>query len=533
MFYKNPFYINILLSLLTILLLSFSFPSPCISFLAWFALVPWCIIISSGHKIGLFSYLIGVIFFVSNLSWLRFVTYPGWFLLCFYLALYFYAFGIISHYIRRKLKLPNVLVFPFVWSAFEFIRSFPFTGFPWFFLGHSQYLDLPLIQISDITGVYGVSFLIIAVNAAISDLIGFFLANKNFKFIKDLEIPDCRKKWFKYIAIFVPISLLALVLCYGYSGLKDHKIVLNGPNVCAVQGNVPQSVKIRADEMQREEILSKYVDLSLEAIDKEVDLIVWPETMVPGILNIDPQVLDRRIDSMSKELVRDLAIVNNANLLVGGTAIDINRKTPLYFNTAFYYNKKGELEDRYDKIYLVPFGEFIPFERYLSFLSGLVPYEISLSRGDRKTIFELKTKKDNKTFKFGTIICYEDTVPSLIRSFRKQGVDFMVNITNDAWFRDSPELDQHLSIMVFRAVENRVGIVRAGNTGISSFVAPNGEIYDYLARDGKYREIDGILCNRIAVSNTTSTWYTNHGDVFAISCLIISLIGFVYALVRK
>ncbi|ODS33955.1 MAG: apolipoprotein N-acyltransferase [Candidatus Scalindua rubra] len=184
-------------------------------------------------------------------------------------------------------------------------------------------------------------------------------------------------------------------------------------------------------------------------------------------------------------------------------------------------------------MYLVPFGEFIPFEGYFPFLTHLVPYSVSLSGGKRRTIFELDTKKGDKDFKFGVIICYEDTVAPLVREFRKDGIDFMINITNDAWFCDSSELDQHLSVMVFRAVENRICITRAANSGISSFVAPNGEIYDYLDMNGKYKEIDGILCNKIRFVDTVNTWYTNHGDVFAISCLLVTSILFLVALARR
>jgi apolipoprotein N-acyltransferase len=148
-------------------------------------------------------------------------------------------------------------------------------------------------------------------------------------------------------------------------------------------------------------------------------------------------------------------------------------------------------------------------------------------------MFELDSNNTHKVFRFGVVICYEDTIASLVRKFRKDGVDFMVNITNDAWFCDSPELDQHLAVMVFRSIENRICIARAANTGISSFVAPSGEIYDYLARNGKYREIDGVLHNKIRFADTTNTWYTDHGDVFAISCLITTSILLLIVITRR
>ena len=182
--YKKPFYVNLFLSFLTIVLLSFSFPSPCISYLAWIALVPWFIIISTGYRTGLFSYLTGSLFFIFNLTWIWFATGSGWILLSLYSALYFYVFGLVIHFLRKWLRLPHLFIAPFVWVTFEYLRSLPYFGFPWFFVGHSQYLHLPLIQIADITGVYGISFLIVTVNAAIADLIEQFLF-KTFSRIRD------------------------------------------------------------------------------------------------------------------------------------------------------------------------------------------------------------------------------------------------------------------------------------------------------------------------------------------------------------
>ncbi|MGR3303042.1 MAG: apolipoprotein N-acyltransferase [Candidatus Scalindua sp.] len=531
--HKNPFSLNLFLSFLTITLLSFSFPSPGISYLAWIALVPWFMIISTGYRVGLFSYLIGSLFFVFNLSWLWFVTGIGWLLLSLFLALYFFAFGLVLHYLRKRLRLPYVFVAPFVWVTFEYLRAFPYFGFPWFFAGHSQYLNLPLIQITDITGVYGISFLLVVFNAAIADLIEQLLLKRNYTSGINPVVPSDKKGKRFWFTITIPSLLLSLVLVYGYLDLRGHRVLQDGPNVCVVQGNVPQGVKIESNDEQKEKILMKYTTLSLEAVGEEVDMIVWPETMVPGILNIDPEILNRKIDRLSKESVRILTDATSANLLLGGTAIDVEGASALYFNTAFYFDRKGKFVDRYDKICLVPFGEFIPFEDWLPFFSHIVPYSVSLSAGAKRTIFELDSKRDGKNYKFGVIICYEDTVASLVREFRKDGADFLVNITNDAWFHDSSELDQHLAVMVFRAVENRVCITRAANSGISSFVAPDGEIYDYLSEDGRYKEVEGVLCNKIRFEDSVTSWYTNHGDVFAISCLLVTAILCLVALTRR
>ncbi len=531
--FKKPLYINFLLAFLTILLLSFSFPSPCISYLAWIALVPWLIIISTEYKTGLFSYLIGSLFFIFNLTWIGFVTGSGWILLALYSALYFCAFGIVIRFLRKWLRLPYLFIAPFVWVTFEYLRSFPYFGFPWFFVGHSQYLHLPLIQISDITGVYGMSFLILLVNSAIADLMERYLSKRFHRSKICSAFFSYKNRKIFWVTIVVPCLLISITLIYGYFDLRGNRTSPDGPNICVVQGNIPQGVKVKANNKQKKKILSKYTNLSLEAAGKDVDVIVWPETMVPGILNINPQLLDREIDRLSKESVLTITDATGANLILGGTAIDVCDTTATYFNTAFYFDRYGRYVNRYDKIYLVPFGEFIPFEKWFPFFSYIVPYNVSLSGGKEMAMFDLNTGKDDRHCKFGVIICYEDTVAPLVRKYRKDGADFMINITNDAWFHDSSELDQHLAIMVFRAVENRISISRAANSGISSFVAPNGEIYDYLSNEEKYKEIEGILCNKIRFENSANSWYTNHGDVFAILCLSVTTALFLAALTRR
>ncbi len=493
--------------------------------------MPWLLILSTGYKTWIFSYVIGVSFFFINLSWLRYVTYLGWMLLSLYLAAYFLAFGIISYYLKRKLRLPYSFLVPFVWVTFEFIRSSPHAGFPWFFIGHSQYLQLTLIQIADITGVYGISFLIIMVNAALADIAEQLIRRRSVLYIDEVAFKK-RGIAFYLTVTLTPGIMLLLAIGYGSRHINDHWQYKDGPNVCLVQGNIAQSIKINPDEKQQEEILLQYRNLTLGVNEEEIDMVVWPETMVPGILNIDPQILDRKIDSLSKESVQKSAQAKNVHMLVGGTAIDVYENRPFYYNAAFYYGRDGKYLDRYDKIHLVPFGEFVPFEEIFPFLSHLVPYEVNLSGGKRRTIFPLDTLKDQKVYQFGVIVCYEDTIAPLVRKFCQDGVDFMVNVTNDAWFCNSSELDQHLSIMVFRSIENRISITRAANTGISSFVSPNGEIYDFLSKEGKSKEVDGILCNKIKYEQRENTWYTNYGDLFAISCLATTIL-LVLITVRK
>ncbi len=536
---KTNFIKLLTLSFLTILLLCLSFPPADLGYLAWIALIPWFVLIITEEKyVYLNALFLGAVFFFIQLSWLRHVAVIAWVLLGLYCSAYFLAFAFCTRFIIFKLKWPLVVIAPCIWATFEFIRSFLLSGFPWFFIGHTQYQYLPVIQVADITGVYGISFILVMVNAAIVDLIIRSFASRKISppyvggekgggknvskrvFLAEQYSqcqPPGRRLIFFGLTCVLPAVLLTAALFYGYSWLGHYK-PLEGPAVCMVQGNIPQDLKFESTEEDQIQILKKYSDLSLGTKGAQIDLLVWPETMMPGLLNIDPELTGRKIDVLSQLTAIQLAQELNTNLLLGGIALALAGEEQIYFNSVYYYNRVGKLLDRYDKIHLVPFGEFTPLKKYFPFLANLVPYEIGLTPGQRRTLFPVDTH-ENGNFTFGASICYEDTVPSLIRRFKKDGADFMLNVTNDGWFRDSAELDQHLAIMVFRAIENRIGMARAANTGISSFISPDGAIYDRLSdRTGKYREISGTLTNRIRLVEKYNPLYTLCGDWFAILC---------------
>ncbi|KAB2836179.1 MAG: apolipoprotein N-acyltransferase [Candidatus Brocadia sp.] len=507
------------LSFLTVLLLCLSFPPADLCYLAWIACIPWFILIVTEEKyICLYSLGIGIVFFVIQILWMRHIAIIAWVLLSLYCAAYFLVFAFCTRFIISKLKLPFVVVVPSIWTALEFIRSFLMSGFPWFFIGHTQYRYLPIIQIADIAGVYGISFITIMVNAAIADLL--------------IRSFTSQRRAFFRLTCMLPLALAAISMLYGSYWLR-HFHPEEGPVVCMIQGNIPQDLKFESTEEDEIRILKKYTDLSMSMKGTSIDLLVWPETMMPGILNINPELTGRKIDLLSQLTATSLAQELNTNLLLGGIALTFSGKEQVYFNSGYYYNRKGSLLNRYDKIHLVLFGEFTPLKTYFPFLAKLVPYEIGLTHGHERTIFSLDTLQ-NGSFTFGASICYEDTVPSLIRKFRKDGVDFMLNITNDGWFRDSAELDQHLAIMVFRSVENRISMARAANTGISSFVAPDGAIYDRLSDStGKYREISGTLTNRIKYVKNYHPFYVLCGDWFSILCTTASGIMLTMAIVKS
>ncbi|MFQ5956494.1 MAG: apolipoprotein N-acyltransferase [Candidatus Brocadiales bacterium] len=489
--------------ILTVFFLSLSYPEPDMGHFAWIALVPWFVLIGLRESPPIFaSFLIGTGFFVYNSYWLGYVTYAGWLGLSFYQVAYFVAFGIACNFLYRALGAPLFVFAPFLWVSQEYLRSFVLTGFPWFFLAHTQYSYLSSIQIADITGAYGVSFMVVIINACFAEGI---------------------LRWWRGKTPHMPFTLafvIALVpLSYGMFRLAGLGIE-EGPRLSVVQGNIPISLKMDERLEQRKANLNKYLELSRKVKAGSTDLVVWPETMAPGLLNIDPKLFGREIDYLSQSSLMELAKELQTYLLVGGIAMETD-KDETFYNSAFLYNPEGRLVDRYDKLHLVPFGEYTPLKEYFPFLRKMVPYQIGLSPGSEWRMLAIKTREESEV-RFATLICYEDTVPQLARRFKNLGADFMINITNDGWFGDSAELDQHLAIMVLRAVENRVGIVRAGNTGISAFVAPTGDVYKLLHKEGKRREIEGILEANVLISPGGKSWYTAHGDIFAKLCLAIS-----------
>ena len=450
----------------------------------------------------LLFYLAGVIFWGGILYWLIQVNLIGFLLLIFYLALYFGIFGIFvsqgQKIIHRRLPtayclLPTVFYFLFIpslWVALEFIRAHLFTGFGWTLLGYSQYLNLPIIQIADITGAYGVSFLVMIVNITFYSVIGYRLSVIG------------KKK--KYLLFILPIFCLSSVLIYGYAKLKS-PVTPEGQaygagshqspvNISIIQGNIPQHQKW--DAQLKESILSKYIHLSEQAAQKDSpNLIVWPETAVPAYFNRDKEVKDRILE-LSQKI--------NTSLLVGA-ATAMRGKS---FNSAILISS-GKVIQQYDKLHLVPFGEYVP--GLFSFIRNFI--EIGdFSEGKEWTVFPLPS--------FAVLICFEDVFPYLSRGFVKRGADFLINISNDAWFGDTGAPYQHCQSAVFRAVENRVNVIKCSNTGVSCFINPTGKIFSKFSKKGKDIFVEGYFTQKIVVEKRAQSFYTRFGDVFALFCLL-------------
>ena len=525
-----------------------------VSWVAWFALVPWILASVRAKAAGLMaliSYVGGSIYFLGNLYWLWPVTGPGTIALAAYLGVYFPLCGFVFRRVYLNRRWAFTLVVPLVWVGQEYLRAWVFTGFPWYFVSHTQHNNLALIQVADLVGAYGVTFLVAMVNGLLCDLllrplVGVMLT-KNRSFSGALPM------------LLLTTIMLIGALAYGYHRLRQSgQTMREGPLVTAVQDAVQHHVKENPEN--KVGIFENHLRLSREALAADVrpDLIVWPETMVtspvnPAYVNLhnpryDLSNLQEDI-ALSRDFdqsLRDLA-AEGAALLVGTPALKYVEKgdllVPESYNSAMYYLSDRTHDERlYHKMHRVPFGEFLPFHNIpwlFEIMLFLSPYDFdySILPGTDPVSYELPVGEN--LWRFGVAICYEDVIPWVprrlteVRNGRKAS-DFLLVLSTEGWYvfedkegnlKDSAEHSQHLAISRFRAIENRVGLVRAVNMGISAFIRPDGVVQQggkalSLPEATDERTcVSGYVTDRVIVDSRI-TVYNRVGDVFAIGCAI-------------
>ena len=495
-------------------LLVLAFPKTDAGILAWVGLVPLMLALDGGKPWAAFrrAYLCGLLFFAGTLYW--FFNITRWFsyiaalgvvLLMLYLALYFGMFGLSCSMFSRRKPLFRLFLLPSVWVALEFIRACLFTGFDWVSLGQSQYRNYPLIQIADITGMFGVSFIVVMVNVLCKEFLTAYFIQK---------APEGQKQ----VSLLMWATAVTVAVVLGYGTLRLRSSEEPGPatpslSVAVIQPNIPQEMKWQesADVL----IVAKHIALTKQAAEHSPDLIIWPETSYPGFLWDE-----RRLFAQVQALVRRLGVP----VLLGSVIKEGND----YYNAAILLSGEGEVIETYRKTHLVPFGEFIPLRRFLPFISAALNIG-DFTRGAVKTVFPFSAgEKTNGAF--SVLICFEDTVARLTRAFVGGGAQLLVNITNDAWFGNTKAPFMHLQSAVFRAVENRRGLVRAANTGASCFIDRWGRTLKCVegqSEGGTRRTyISGYAMAEMALGGQ-ETFYTKFGDVFAISCFGCILMGII------
>ncbi|MFN3680996.1 MAG: apolipoprotein N-acyltransferase [Nitrospira sp.] len=519
---------QILLACVSGVLLPLCFPKFDLGFLAWIVFIPLHLALDQCSRQRAFwlGWLSGVIGFTGIMAWVVtamttygkvpiLISYAILLLLTAYLGLYvaLYSFAVI--WLRELIPRYGILFAPCFWVALELLRTYAFSGFPWCLLGYSQYQRLGLIQIADLTGVYGVSFLIILVNLALADLL--LWAMPLFRGFHPAKLP-----WVLPTAaaggLVLSWSYSAAVLSDGHTDRPSTSIVVG-----VVQPNIDQAVKWDAD--YRNETMRRFDRLTAR-LGTETDLIIWPESATPFILEREADYQLQVIEWASRA---------QAPILLGSPALRFYPdRRPYLLNSAYLVAPDGTLLGRYDKHHLVPFGEYIPLKSsLLFFLDKLVEGIGDFVGGPGATLLSFYPKSlhtgeasSSRAVKFGTVICYEVIFPNLVRQFAANGAAFLVNITNDGWFGPSSAPAQHFSMVVFRSIENRLAFARSANTGISGFIDPFGRIVDQTP-----------LFTEQAIKATvpltySQTFYSYYGDVFAYACAIICGILWLYGLFR-
>ncbi|MCK4534787.1 MAG: apolipoprotein N-acyltransferase, partial [Syntrophobacterales bacterium] len=313
--------------------------------------------------------------------------------------------------------------------------------------------------------------------------------------------------------IVIGFGLLLLVFGYGIyrmDSLKDTAEHLDSVNVSLIQGNIDQSVKW--SQKYQTDTMNIYRDMSADASKHGVSLIVWPETAVPFCF--------QNYDDRSRDVI-NTAKETNSWLLFGSLGYARKEGEISFRNSAYLISPEGAVSGRYDKVHLVPFGEYVPLHNILFFIDKLVEGAGDFTPGGEITPFSMGDRK------IGTLICYEGIFPEISREHCLKGADLLVNITNDAWYGNTSAPYQHLTMAAFRAIENRTYMIRAANTGISAIVDPTGKI---ASRTDLFERT--TLSGPVKFTRQ-NTFYSRYGNVFACSCIAFLLIGFLISLRRK
>ncbi len=490
------------LAVLSGALTALSFPTIGLDFLAWFCLVPLLLALDgrSAKESFLIGGIAGLFYFGGTVYW---VTNSVYFygnvplplaalitlLLCAYCALYPALFAAFLSFVRERRPALVFLAAPLVWTALELARTYVFTGFPWALLGYTQYRRLAVIQFADITGVYGVSFLVVLTNAGIAELIS-------------------RPR--RYLP--AAVALAAVVLAAGYGSVRLHGRPGAGAfRVSVIQGNIEQDRKW--DPAYQSEVIATYRRLTLEAAKEKPDLVIWPETATPFYFG----GADAPYPELTEGLRRFVRSIGTP-LLTGSPTYERSGGRYILRNSAFLLGRDGATRAVYHKIHLVPFGEYVPLKSVLFFVEKMVQAIGDFEPGREHTVMHVRSAETGREVPLATVICYEIIFPDLVRQFVDEGATVMTNITNDAWFGRTAAPFQHFSMAVFRAVENHVPVARAANTGISGFIDADGRI---LATSGIFTEAQ---LTRELVPGTVKTFYTRHGDLFSYLCVALATV---------
>jgi apolipoprotein N-acyltransferase len=498
--------------------LAAAFPKADLNLLAWIAFVPLFYTIrgESVKRVFGYAWLQGFVCFVGSLYWVVIALHDfadvaialavlPMLLLAAVMGIYTGVAIWGGEIVARRLGITRLLTMPIAWAALEWVRSYFPIGFPWNLLGYAAYRNIELVQFAEFSGVYGVSALIMFFNVVAYAII--------FRGSSRRE---------QRIGLASLTATMALALLFGT--WRTHQLSTASSRgslkVAMVQGDIPQSLKW--DPKFLETSFKIYRSQSERAARRGADLIVWPEAAATFFFQPDDRYPDRFAEDASyRRRLLELAAQIHDPILFGAPALGVENNRVGFYNRAYLVSDQGQVVAWYDKIQLVPFGEYVPLR---TLLGGLVNRVVNgfgdMFAGHKQTLFTIRGAK------LAVLICYESVFPNLARNAVKRGADVLVNITNDAWYGTSSAPSQLLAMASLRSVETKVPMVRVANTGISAVIQADGTITARTALFKRGTEIERIYWR------STRTLYTEIGDVFAESCFVLTLLALTLAAVH-
>jgi len=532
------------------LFLALSFPKPGVAGLAWLApgLMLFAALGRRGRECFRIGYIAGLTHYLVTLYWLLFIPFPagavvGWLALSAYLALYpaawvwlcwkLFPVAAIYDYRTSQADSPTVHRTPLqfdellatnwwqrawwtvlcaaLWVASEMVVARFLSGFPWSLLGVSQYSIVLLIQIASVTGVYGVSFLVVWSSVSLAVAL-----------LRIVRQPGLRWGWL----VELRLTLIALmgVMIFGIHRLRQRAEADRELNVALVQPSIPQL--LIWDHTQDADRFKRIVELSRLALAAKPDLLIWPESSMPNFTEENFRA------------ITNLIAAHKVWMIFG--ADDVQRRASAtdpgdldYFNAAFLFDPDGRLIATYRKQHLVVFGEYLPLARALPFLRRIIPVPGDFTPGDKAVSFELSEPRA----RLAPLICFEDVIPGLTRQSARDDTDLLLNLTNDGWFGQSAAQWQQAANAVFRAVENGLPMVRCTNNGLTCWIDSLGRLRQLLQSESGDVYAAGFMIAKIPLlpvgQKREPTFYHRHGDWFGWSCVGLSLVAVVARVVQK
>jgi apolipoprotein N-acyltransferase len=501
------------------------------------------------------GYVVNAILFY----WIGIVTVFGALLLPFYLGLFLPAYLVGVEWLHRRFAVPRLIGAVCLWVILEWVRGGGPLALPWFYLGHALYRWPGMIQAADVGGVIFVSAVLVVINALVVEAISERGARRT-------------------ACVIGAAIVFAANLAYGAWRLGRVELH-DGPLVAMVQPNVPQSLKISQSAEDSARIFADLRSGTLCDEAMEADVILWGETIMPGLVEVEDYwvasgmstraALDELVlqgvldaDGAGRALVlfdggRDLAsaidevggagtalcltnfgmfkataAISGKPLIAGAIAAEPGGEDYRCYNRAYCFDDDGAVLGKYDKVRLVPFGEFVPFRdswpAASRLLAMMMPVAPNTYPGEGFHTFELDG------YVYGPTICFEDTFSYIAREYARRGADVLVNVTNDGWFGESFELEAHLSSAVLRAVETRMGVVRAANTGISAVISPQGAITARLVdADGRDRAVSGVLMARATISDAEALYVKAGESWLTVAAALLVIAGARGVVIRR